>query len=79
VAHELLHTLSATDKYDLSNGLPLYPIGYADPTQQPLHPQRRAELMGGRVPVHPNKAEIPRDLNQTTMSELTAREIGWLK
>lgn len=79
IAHELLHTLSATDKYDMSNGLPLYPLGYADPAQQPLYPQRRAELMGGRVPVNPNEAKIPLDLNQTMIAELTAREIGWIK
>ena len=27
VAHELLHTLNATDKYDLNNTLPIYPNG----------------------------------------------------
>lgn len=79
LAHELLHTVGATDKYDFSTGLPLYPIGYADPAQQPRYPQQRAELMGGRVPVSADKADIPRNLNQTTMSALTAREIGWLK
>lgn len=79
LAHELLHTVGATDKYDFSTGLPLYPIGYADPVQQPRYPQQRAELMGGRVPLSADKADIPRNLNQTTMSALTAREIGWLK
>lgn len=79
LAHELLHTVGATDKYDLSNSLPIYPIGYADPSQQPLYPQRRAELMGGRVPVNPHEAKIPLSLDQTMISDLTAREIGWLK
>ena len=79
LAHELLHTVGATDKYDFSTGLPLYPIGYADPVQQPRYPQQRAELMGGRVPLSADKADIPRNLNQTTVSALTAREIGWLK
>lgn len=79
LAHELLHTVGATDKYDLSNSLPIYPFGYADPEQQPRYPQQRAELMGGRVPINPSEAKIPRDLNQTMISELTAREIGWIK
>lgn len=79
LAHEILHTVGATDKYDLSNSQPIYPIGYADPDQQPLYPQRRAELMGGRVPMTPNEAKIPVNLDHTTISDLTAREIGWLK
>ena len=79
LAHELLHTVGATDKYDLKNNLPMYPTGYADPNQQPLYPQRRAELMGGRIPITPNDAKMPLSLDQTMMSDLTAREIGWLK
>jgi len=79
IAHELLHTVGATDKYDLNTGQPIYPSGYADPAQQPLYPQQRAELMGGRVPLSPNEAKIPLSLNQTMISDLTAREIGWLK
>ena len=77
LAHELLHTVGATDKYDLNTSQPIYPIGYADPNQQPLYPQRRAELMGGRVPLSPDQAKIPLNLDQTTISEMTAREIGW--
>jgi hypothetical protein len=40
IAHELLHTVNATDKYDLGNTLPIYPDGYAEPDKQPLYPQR---------------------------------------
>ncbi len=78
-AHELLHTLTATDKYDLSNTLPTYPEGYAEPDKQPRHPQDFAELMGGRVAISDSKAEIPKSLAQTLIGEKTAREIGWLK
>ena len=78
-AHELLHTLTATDKYDLETTLPAYPEGYAEPEKQPRYPQDFAELMGGRVAVTENKADIPKSLNQTLVGEMTAREIGWLK
>ncbi len=78
-AHELLHTLTATDKYDLQTGLPLYPDGYADPTKQPLYPQYYAELMGGYVPISENKKKIPASLNQVLIGFKTAREIGWIK
>lgn len=77
LAHELLHTVGATDKYDFSNGVPIYPLGYADPNQQPLYPQHRAELMGGRIPTSPSTAKIPLNLSQTMISDLTADEIGW--
>jgi hypothetical protein len=79
LAHELLHTLNATDKYDLSNNLPAYPDGFAEPDKAPLYPQSFAELMGGRVPVSENRADIPKSLKQTLIGEKTAREIGWLK
>jgi hypothetical protein len=78
-AHELLHTLTASDKYNLATTLPTYPDGYAEPEKQPRYPQDFAELMGGRVAISESKAEIPKSLAQTIIGEKTAREIGWLK
>ncbi len=79
LAHELLHTLTATDKYDLETTLPIYPDGFAEPEKSPRYPQDFAELMGGRVPISENKADIPKSLAQTLIGEKTAREIGWVK
>jgi len=79
LAHELLHTLNATDKYDLSTTLPVYPEGFAEPDKTPLYPQNFAELMGGRVPMSEVRADIPKSLKQTVVGEKTAQEIGWLK
>ena len=79
VAHELLHTLNATDKYDLSTTLPIYPDGFAEPDKAPRYPQNFAELMGGRVPISGTQAEIPKSIKQTLIGANTAREIGWLK
>ena len=76
IAHELLHTLGATDKYD-ADGQPLYPIGYADTYLQPLHPQYKAELMAGRVPLSATRSEMPRTLDDTVIGYQTAAEIGW--
>lgn len=78
-AHELLHTLNATDKYDLKNNLPAYPDGYAEPDKTPLYPQDFAELMGGRIPKSETEADIPKSLKHTLIGEKTAHEIGWLK
>ena len=78
-AHELLHTLTASDKYDLTSTLPTYPDGFAEAGKSPLYPQDFAELMGGRVPLSETKAEIPKSLSQTLIGEKTAHEIGWLK
>ncbi|HEX5538204.1 MAG TPA: hypothetical protein VFX01_00320 [Methylophilaceae bacterium] len=79
IAHELLHTVGASDKYDLSNNQPLYPAGYAEPDKAPLYPQDIAELMAGRVPLSETTAEIPASLAQTLIGEQTACEIGWIK
>jgi hypothetical protein len=75
IAHEFLHTLGATDKYDLSTGIPLVPNGIADPDRSPLYPQTHAELMGGRIPLAPDDAVVPRDLSFVVIGPSTAREI----
>jgi hypothetical protein len=79
LAHELLHTLGATDKYDPATNQPRYPDGYADPAREPLHPQDFAELMAGRIPLTPDRADIPRSLAQVLIGEATAREINWIR
>jgi len=79
LSHELLHTLKATDKYDPQTTLPIYPDGYAEPDRTPRYPQQFAELMGGRVPLSPDQAEIPLSLRDVLVGEKTAREIGWIR
>lgn len=76
IAHELLHTLGASDKYD-ANGQPLFPTGVADPNSQPPYPQFKAEVMGGRVAISSSRAEIPRGLDEAVIGYATAAEIGW--
>lgn len=77
IAHEVLHTVGATDKYDEA-GQPLYPEGYAEPEQQPPLPQARAELMAGRIPTSPTEARLPNSLDECVVNEATAREIRWI-
>jgi hypothetical protein len=79
IAHELLHTLGATDKYDLRSNQPMLPDGYAEPERQPLLPQSFAELMGGRIPVSDTESTIPESLQQVIVGAKTAGEIGWRK
>jgi hypothetical protein len=79
IAHELMHTFGATDKYDARTNAPSFPEGYADPEARPLHPQRRAEIMAGRIPITETHSEIPRNLKRVVIGEKTAREINWLK
>ena len=79
IAHELMHTFGATDKYDPASNLPLFPDGYAAPRAEPLYPQTHAEIMGGRIPLSRSEAEIPRSLEHTLVGAATAREISWLK
>ena len=79
IAHELLHTVGASDKYDPTNNQPLYPQGYADPDQDPLYPQTHAEIMGGRIPLSETEADMPISLNKTLVGPETAAEINWLQ
>jgi hypothetical protein len=79
IAHELLHTLGATDKYDLRTNQPTRPDGYAEPDRQPLYPQSFAELMGGRIPVSGTESTTPESLQQVIVGTKTASEIGWSK
>jgi len=77
VAHELLHTLGATDKYDFANDAPRFPDGYGDPRQVPLYPQRFAELMAGRRMISPTRWEQPAGLDEVVIGPVTALEIRW--
>jgi hypothetical protein len=79
IAHELLHTAGATDKYDLATSLPRLPEGYAEPQRSPLYPQDKAELMGGRIPLDSSRAAIPDGLHQVVIGPQTALEINWRK
>jgi hypothetical protein len=78
MAHELLHTFGATDKYDLATGLPKYPDGFADPQLSPLYPQHAAEIMAVRKPLTATEARMPDSLAEERVGPLTAREIGWI-
>lgn len=79
IAHEMLHTLGATDKYDFRNNSPQFPQGFADPEKQPLYPQRMAEIMGGRIPVNENSSVIPYGLEHVIVGPYTAEEIRWIR
>jgi hypothetical protein len=77
VAHEVMHTLGASDKYDPATGLPRYPDGYADPAAQPRHPQDAAEIMAGRIAVATDAAQMPESLDDVVVGATTAAEIRW--
>jgi hypothetical protein len=77
LAHEVMHTLGATDKYDPQTNLPLYPQGYGDRERQPRHPQRAAEIMAGRTALSATEAEMPRSLGSVVVGPETAAEINW--
>ena len=77
LAHEILHTVGASDLYDPATNLPLYPEGYANPQRDPLHPQHQAEIMAGRIPLTPFRSREAISLVETVIGPVTAREIGW--
>lgn len=79
IAHEMLHTLGASDKYSPDDNLPLYPIGFAEPDREPRYPQSSAEIMGGRIPLSATEAVIPDNLREVRVGPYTALEIRWIE
>ena len=78
MAHEMLHTLGASDKYAPASNLPAWPDGFAEPERSPRYPQALAEIMAGRIPVSASSATIPRHLDQVVVGRATAAELNWL-
>src|SRR5205807_8297574 len=79
IAHELMHTLGASDKYAPGSGEPLYPAGFADPERQPLSPQTQAEIMAGRRALSAQVFEMPQGLRDVVVGPSTALEILWTR
>ncbi len=77
IAHEMLHTVGAIDKYD-SFGGPVFPYGYANAHRQPLFPQRHAEIMAGRIPTSNYASYMAESLRSTQVNLYTAQEINWV-
>jgi hypothetical protein len=78
LAHELAHTLGATDKYDPAEFSAAYPEGYVEPYVRPLYPQRYAEIMAVDRPLARGvEAEI-RDFDQARVGHRTAAELRWI-
>lgn len=77
IAHEVLHTLGATDKYDLATDAPRFPEGFAEPDLTPRFPQRFTEIMAGKRPLTATEQEMPESLSAVLVGEATAAEIGW--
>jgi hypothetical protein len=71
--------VGASDKYELSSGAPLYPVGFVDPDKEPLYPQDYAEIMAGVTPISKNEWEMPDQLSDTLIGRETATEINWIK
>lgn len=77
LAHELLHVLGASDKYNPADGQPLAPHGLANPRANPLYPQSHAEIMAGAIAESPFSARMPASLGRSVIGGTTAQEIGW--
>lgn len=78
IAHEMLHTLGATDKYDPVTLMPYFPRGYAYPNLGKNSKQNTCEIMGGRIPYADNLAVVPKSLGYCLIGKTTAKEIGWM-
>jgi hypothetical protein len=77
IAHELLHTVGAGDKYLPGTDAPRFPDGYGDPNQVPLYPQRFAEIMAGRRMLSADRWQQASGLEEALIGPATALEIRW--
>lgn len=77
VAHEALHAVGATDKYDAA-GHAVPPAGLYQPDRVPPYPQERAEIMVGEVPLAPGRGRLPESAEEIGVGRETAREVGWV-
>lgn len=77
IAHEVLHCLGATDKYD-EEGHAVPPDGLVEPLRVPPYPQRYAEIMVGERPLAPGQGVLVESLGEARIGAITAMEIGWL-
>ncbi len=75
LAHEVCHTLGATDKYEGQRSL--FPHGFADPDREPPYPQDQAEIMALGIPIEPGRERVIEDLGDCVIGRRTAEEIGW--
>ena len=78
IAHELLHTVGASDKYDAA-GNPIPPDGLGEPNRKPLYPQIRAEIMAGTIAKNDHQSSMAESLKTCVVGEKTASEIGWIR
>lgn len=78
ITHELLHTVGAKDKYS-PDGQPVYPEGYVNSKRKPLHPQRYAEVMAGRIPLSSDDFKMAESLKSVQINSHTAKEINWIQ
>jgi hypothetical protein len=76
IAHELLHTLDATDKYG-ADGRATIPDGLAEPELSPRIPQRFVEIMTRGRPISSDEERSLDTLDELSIGPATAREIGW--
>jgi hypothetical protein len=75
-AHELGHTLGASDHYVGEHTL--VPAGLAEPDLVPQIPQRFVELMARTRPTSAGEVG-PEALVDVAVGPATAREIGWVQ
>lgn len=78
IAHEILHTVGASDKYD-TNNQPIFPEGYAESSRSPLFPQSLAEIMAVKIPLSTAHSEMADSLDLCVIGKKTAIEINWVQ
>jgi hypothetical protein len=78
IAHELLHTVGATDKYDPDSNEPRYPTATRSRSAIRCCRKKYAEIMAGRFSLTSTTSRsMPGILDEVMIGAKTAREINW--
>lgn len=78
IAHELGHTLGASDHYSFQTFSAEHPFGFVEPFIDPLYPQRFAEVMAVDIPISRTQETEVTDLSQLRVGFRTAAEMQWI-
>ncbi|MDB5037751.1 MAG: hypothetical protein JWQ35_1279 [Bacteriovoracaceae bacterium] len=78
LAREIAKIYGATDKQDPITHMPLFPTGYANPSENPLYPQPKAELMAKDIPLSAVQKKSAAGFNEVIIGAQTAYELGWI-
>lgn|GEM_PF-4858819 len=77
LTNQILRLMGA-DILTNNKGQPIFPDGYAQPSNKPLHPQTKGEIMTLMIPQSPTESYLLEDLQAAIIGKTTAQHLKWI-